>query len=209
MSDAGLPAGPAWFRFVHGDAEHLGVVDASGGEPRWLDLGPADVVALLHHGALTGADLRQRMAAGTTMDEPGHLLPPVPRRGGKILCLAKNYVKHAREFGAEAPPEPIFFAKLPDTLVGHREGVVVPAWLEGRVDHEAELALVLGFEDLRQLGSKPTDADGARAVVRGYTIANDVTARSLQGNASNEKAKEMGALVKPMADYAWSIAEGA
>ena len=36
-----------------------------------------------------------------------------------------------------------------------------------------------------------------------------VYARSLQGNASNEKAKEMGALVQPMAEYAWSIAEGA
>lgn len=40
-------------------------------------------------------------------------------------------------------------------------------------------------------------------------IAQGVYARSLQGNASNSKAKELGALVAPMADYAWSIAENA
>ena len=72
------------------------------------------------------------------MPAPERLLTPVPR-GGKILCLAKNYVKHAREFGAEAPKEPIFFAKLPDTLVADGDDVVIPRWLDTRVDHEAEL----------------------------------------------------------------------
>lgn len=38
-------------------------------------------------------------------------------------------------------------------------------------------------------------------------IAQGVYARSLQGNASNERAKELGALVAPMADYAWEIAQ--
>lgn len=46
-------------------------------------------------------------------------------------------------------------------------------------------------------------------IFRLTSIVQGVYARSLQGNASNEKAKEMGALVQPMADYAWSIAEGA
>ena len=40
-------------------------------------------------------------------------------------------------------------------------------------------------------------------------IAQGVYARSVQGNASNERAKELGALVEPMAEYAWSIAKGA
>lgn len=40
-------------------------------------------------------------------------------------------------------------------------------------------------------------------------IAQGVYARSVQGNASNERAKELGALVAPMADYAWSIAQRA
>ncbi|MBL4538392.1 MAG: phosphotransferase [Oceanicaulis sp.] len=46
-------------------------------------------------------------------------------------------------------------------------------------------------------------------IFRLTSIVQGVYARSLQGNASNEKAKEMGALVQPMAEYAWSIAEGA
>ena len=45
-------------------------------------------------------------------------------------------------------------------------------------------------------------------IFRLAAIAQGVYARSLQGNASNDKAKELGALVAPMADYAWSIAEG-
>ncbi|MGJ3231392.1 MAG: phosphotransferase [Oceanicaulis sp.] len=40
-------------------------------------------------------------------------------------------------------------------------------------------------------------------------IAQGVYARSVQGNASNERAKELGALVEPMAEYAWGIAKGA
>ncbi|MFW6299628.1 MAG: phosphotransferase [Oceanicaulis sp.] len=40
-------------------------------------------------------------------------------------------------------------------------------------------------------------------------IAQGVYARSVQGNASNERARELGALVEPMAEYAWGIAKGA
>jgi hypothetical protein len=91
--------------------------------PKWFDLGPLDVHALLAQGHLRAADLQARMQRGTPMGQPTRFLLPVPQPG-KILCLAKNYVAHAREFGAEAPPEPIFFAKLPDTLVPHG----APTW---------------------------------------------------------------------------------
>ncbi|PIW31572.1 MAG: phosphotransferase family protein [Rhodobacterales bacterium CG15_BIG_FIL_POST_REV_8_21_14_020_59_13] len=40
-------------------------------------------------------------------------------------------------------------------------------------------------------------------------IVQGVYHRSTQGNASNAKAKEYGAMVEPMADYAWSFAEKA
>ena len=102
MSLGALPAHPAWFRYERGGAAFVGAVDPTGDEPRWLDLGPLDVVALLRAGGLRQADLAERMAAAPLMAAPTRWLPPVPR-GGKILCLAKNYVKHAREFGAEAP----------------------------------------------------------------------------------------------------------
>lgn len=181
-----LPSRQAWFRFARGGAASLGAVDVRGDEPRWLDLGPLDVVALLRAGDLRRDDLAARVAAASTMPAPERLLTPVPR-GGKILCLAKNYVKHAREFGAEAPTEPIFFAKLPDTLVADGDDVVIPRWLETRVDHEAELGLVLGFADCDDVGRKDLAEAAAAAVVAGYTVINDVTARKLQGQDREQK----------------------
>lgn len=181
---SGLPAVPAWFRFARGDAAHLGAVDPGSG--RFCDLGPIDVMALLARGALRAKDLAERMAKAPSIATPARFLRPVPTPG-KILCLAKNYVAHAREFGTDAPSEPIFFAKLPDTLVAHGEPVVIPHWLETRVDHEAELALVLGFADPQERGAKYVDAAGARALVAGYTVLNDVTARKLQGQDREQK----------------------
>ncbi len=181
---ANLPASPAWFRFQHGATAHLGAVDPRG--PRWFDLGPLDVHTLLTRGQLRAKDLASRMQKAPTMAAPQRFLPPVPRPG-KILCLAKNYVAHAKELGGEAPAEPLFFAKLPDTLVAHGEDVVIPHWLDTRVDHEAELGLVLGFADPNERGAKYVDAVQAMTLVAGYTLLNDVTARKLQGSDRDRK----------------------
>jgi len=186
VSAAALPTRQAWFRFERDGAASVGALDPTGDAPRYYDLGALDVVALLHEGALTAADLGARIAAATPMAEPERWLAPVPR-GGKILCLAKNYVKHAREFGAEAPKEPIFFSKLPDSLVAHGDDVVIPSWLDTRVDHEAELGLVLGFDDPGARGEKDVDGAAARALVAGFTVVNDVTARKLQGQDRDQK----------------------
>jgi 2-keto-4-pentenoate hydratase/2-oxohepta-3-ene-1,7-dioic acid hydratase in catechol pathway len=179
-----LPAVPAWFRFDAGGGAHLGAVDPHG--PRFVDLGPLDVGALLARGDLRAADLAARIAKAPAVAPPHRLLRPVPAPG-KILCLAKNYVAHATEFGAEAPKEPIFFAKLPDTLAAHGEPVVIPHWLDTRVDHEAELALVLGFADPNGRGAKYVDLASAPSLVAGYTLLNDVTARKLQGADRDQK----------------------
>ena len=101
-------------------------------------------------------------------------LPLLPRRVGKVLALGKNFRAHAEEFGEQVPAEPLFFNKLPETLVPHRAEVAVPAWYGGRVDHEAELAAVVG------LGGRDISVDDAMEHVAGYTVANDLTARDLQ-----------------------------
>jgi 2-keto-4-pentenoate hydratase/2-oxohepta-3-ene-1,7-dioic acid hydratase in catechol pathway len=180
-----LPAAPAWFRYRAGDAVRLGAVDPGGGTARYCDLGPDDPLALLAMGHLRSADLRQRIRQGRPMAAPGAFEPPV--RPGKILCMAKNYAAHAQEFGAEPPPEPVFFAKLPDTLVGHGAPVRIPWFLDTRVDHEAELALVLGFHDPQGHGRKYVPPEQALELVAGCTALNDVTARSLQGSDRDRK----------------------
>jgi 5-oxopent-3-ene-1,2,5-tricarboxylate decarboxylase/2-hydroxyhepta-2,4-diene-1,7-dioate isomerase len=179
-----LPKALAWFRFRKNGGAHLGAVDPGSG--RFADLGPLDVNTLLARGELRTADLAARFAKAQPIDAPQQFLPPVPQPG-KILCLAKNYVAHAREFGAEAPAEPIFFAKLPDTLVAHGDPVMLPHWLSTRVDHEAELALVLGFAQQGGRGAKYTSEADARSLVAGYTLVNDVTARKLQGSDRDQK----------------------
>jgi 2-keto-4-pentenoate hydratase/2-oxohepta-3-ene-1,7-dioic acid hydratase in catechol pathway len=99
------------------------------------------------------------------------LLPPVIP--SKVLAIGKNYADHAREMGGEPPAEPVLFLKPSTAVVAPGAPIVLPAGV-GRVDHEGELAVVIG----RLCRSVP--AGRAAEVVLGYTCANDVTARELQ-----------------------------
>jgi 2-keto-4-pentenoate hydratase/2-oxohepta-3-ene-1,7-dioic acid hydratase in catechol pathway len=96
--------------------------------------------------------------------------PVVP---SKIVCVGRNYAAHAKELGHELPEEPLLFLKPPSALVGPLGTVVLPPQ-SMRVEHEAELAVVLG-ERTRKL-----TPDQALRHVFGYTCACDVTARDLQ-----------------------------
>ncbi len=87
--------------------------------------------------------------------------------------MGRNYAEHAAELGNEVPPEPLIFLKPPSSVIGPDQPVVYPA-ISSRVDHEAELAVVIGRR-CRNL----QEEDAAR-VIFGYTLANDVTARDLQ-----------------------------
>ncbi len=95
-------------------------------------------------------------------------------RPSKIICLGRNYAAHAKELNHEVPKEPVLFAKAPSTLIPHEADIVIPHWLEGRVDHEAELAVVIGKT------ARSVNPAEAYAFVAGYTILNDVTARTMQ-----------------------------
>lgn len=100
------------------------------------------------------------------------LLPPVTP--SKIVCVGRNYREHAAELGNEIPKEPLLFLKPPSSLLAPGGTIVLPA-LSQRVDYEGELAIVIG-KRCRNLGP---DED-VRPYIRGYTIANDVTARDIQ-----------------------------
>ena len=91
----------------------------------------------------------------------------------KILCVGRNYVAHAKELGNEVPKEPLLFFKPKTALVGHGGEVVLPS-VSDRVEHEAELGVVIGKY------ARNVERGNALAHVYGYTIVNDVTARDLQ-----------------------------
>jgi 2-keto-4-pentenoate hydratase/2-oxohepta-3-ene-1,7-dioic acid hydratase in catechol pathway len=94
-------------------------------------------------------------------------------RPSKIVAVGRNYVAHARELGHEVPTEPLIFLKPPSAVVGDGDEVVYPPQTRN-LHHEAELAVVIGRE------CRNVTETEALGYVRGYTCANDVTARDLQ-----------------------------
>jgi 2-keto-4-pentenoate hydratase/2-oxohepta-3-ene-1,7-dioic acid hydratase in catechol pathway len=100
------------------------------------------------------------------------LLAPVDP--GKIVCVGRNYAAHAAELGNEVPKEPLIFLKPPSAIIGPGESIVLTPQSQ-RVEHEAELALVVG-----RRCSHLKDSDDALSYLLGYSCLNDVTARDLQ-----------------------------
>lgn len=101
-------------------------------------------------------------------------------RPPKIIALGLNYVLHAKEGNFEVPNEPILFMKASSSVIGPGESIVIPTD-QGRIDHEAELAVVIGR---RASNVRKKDAYG---IIAGYSIINDVTARTLQSNDIAQK----------------------
>ena len=100
------------------------------------------------------------------------LLPPCTP--SKIVCVGRNYAEHVAELGNQPPQEPLIFLKPPSSIVGPDEPIVLPR-ISRRVDHEGEIAIVIGHECSR-LGP----AEDPRPLILGFTCLNDVTARDLQ-----------------------------
>jgi 2-keto-4-pentenoate hydratase/2-oxohepta-3-ene-1,7-dioic acid hydratase in catechol pathway len=112
-----------------------------------------------------------RIAESSAVPDGATLLTPVVP--SKIVCVGRNYAEHVKELGNEAPSEPVLFFKPPSALLAPGGTIVRPA-VSQRVDFEGELAIVVGRE------AKDVKAARWRDYVRGFTCANDVTARDLQ-----------------------------
>jgi len=100
------------------------------------------------------------------------LLPPC--KPSKVVAVGLNYVDHVKEFsGRDIPKNPILFIKLPHTIIGHRDTILLPKE-SNRVDYEAEFAVVIGKY------CKNVEPAQASEYIFGATCLNDVTARDLQ-----------------------------
>jgi 2-keto-4-pentenoate hydratase/2-oxohepta-3-ene-1,7-dioic acid hydratase in catechol pathway len=113
-----------------------------------------------------GQQTGERVAIATAT-----ILTPVAP--SKIVCVGRNYRAHAAELGNDVPAEPLLFFKPPSSLLDPGGVIALPA-ASKRVEHEAELGIVMGAR-LCDAG-----AAEARAAIFGATIVADITARDLQ-----------------------------
>jgi len=107
---------------------------------------------------------------------------------GKIICIGRNYAKHAAEMQSDVPQEPMIFLKPSTALVGHGGRVLIPR-KSSDVHHEVELVVIIGR------GGKDITAERALDHVDGYAVGLDMTARDIQA-----EAKKKG--------HPWTVAKG-
>lgn len=107
------------------------------------------------------------------------LAAPIPHPARNIFCVGKNYTDHAKELASSlfkdtVPALPIVFSKVPETVIGPGEPIVIDPSVSTAIDYEGELALIIGTA-----GRNIAKSDALRHVW-GYTILNDITARDIQ-----------------------------
>lgn len=127
----------------------------------------------LHEGRLVEPGLLVDEGGRSHREQDVVFLPPV--QPGKIIGLALNFADHAAELDMKTPEEPALFFKPSNTLVGHGAPVVYPRGVQ-YMHYEVELAVVIGRRCRRVPESQAMD------VIKGYTIANDVTVRDYVHN---------------------------
>lgn len=146
------------------------------------------VYRILHDGAprhvaeregrwrLIEGDVFGRFTEGAEVDGArAKLLAPV--MPSKIVCVGLNYRDHAAEQNKPLPAEPLLFLKPSTSVIGPGAAIEAPAWA-GRVDHEAEVGVVIGRT------AKEVRAARAYDYILGLIGVNDVTARDIQGTES-------------------------
>ena len=166
---------------------HIGALRA--GDNAVLDLAVADpafaggnMAALIAGGAAVIARAGDAMAKAPAVSG-ATLCAPIPRPAKNIFCVGKNYHEHAKEFASSGydatakevvPEAPVVFSKPPTSVIG--PGEPIPSFLDptDSTDYEGEIAVVIGK------GGRGIGKADAYAHVFGYTIVNDVTARTLQ-----------------------------
>jgi 2-keto-4-pentenoate hydratase/2-oxohepta-3-ene-1,7-dioic acid hydratase in catechol pathway len=104
------------------------------------------------------------------------VLPPC--EPSKLVCIGRNYADHAAEMDSDVPDRPMLFLKGPNTLASHGSTVTLPAGKD-RVDHEAELGVVIGAQ------ARNVPEEAAMDHVAGFTCVNDLSNRDDQREEQN------------------------
>jgi 2-keto-4-pentenoate hydratase/2-oxohepta-3-ene-1,7-dioic acid hydratase in catechol pathway len=156
--------------FETADGSRLpGVVE--GDEVAALDL--PDMRTLYERGL--DAEGAPRSGARFALEEVRLRAPIIPK---KFFHTSGNFREHEDEskvvnWSHEIAPWIVFFQNV-DAIIGPDEPIVYPEHLTDELDHELELAVIIG-----RAGAH-FDADEAASYIAGYTVFNDITARDIQ-----------------------------
>ena len=109
------------------------------------------------------------------------LLAPIPQPKQDVICLGVNYMAHAEEsarfkkeeFNGERPFA-IYFSKRVNRATDPGAGIPSHRDIVTDLDYEAELAVIIGKE------ASHVKEEDVKDYIFGYTIINDVSARTLQ-----------------------------
>ena len=107
---------------------------------------------------------------------------------GKIVCVGRNYVEHAKELGNDVPVKPVVFMKPASAVIYSGEKIVHPSFSEN-MHHETELVLLIGKT------IKDADEKEAEEAITAYGVGLDMTLRDIQ-----TELKKKG--------HPWTIAKG-
>ncbi len=91
----------------------------------------------------------------------------------KIICIAKNYAKHARELNDPVPVEPVFFIKPDTSILRNNRPFFYPDFSE-EIHYETEIVL-----KINRLGKNIAEKYAHR-YFQEISVGIDLTARDLQ-----------------------------
>ena len=112
-----------------------------------------------------------------TLEVSEILGPLTPQMVHSVRCIGFNYAAHVNEATTAALPKyPVLFFKGPHSIADHRSDVELPKITQDppQVDYEVELVVVIGKD------CKNVSKEDAMEYVLGYTVGNDVSARTWQ-----------------------------
>ena len=105
------------------------------------------------------------------MKEP--INPKLITNPNNIICIGLNYADHIEETSLATHDFPEIFMKTSNALASHQD--IVPIQDENlHYDYEGELVIVIGKT------GKNISREQAKEHILGYTVGNDVSARTLQ-----------------------------
>ncbi|MER5429949.1 fumarylacetoacetate hydrolase family protein [Streptomyces sp. NPDC002588] len=161
---------------------------SAGGRAMWGRVGESEV-ELLSGSPIEG----DPQVVGSVRRDTAVWLPPVVPP--VFYAVGFNYPRHIEHAGAAVPDRPEAGYRANNALTGHLSPIVRPADVEGRFEAEPELVAVVG-RTLRHA----TREEAAEAVF-GWTIGNDVSARTWQHQDRSFWRSKNSDTFKPMGPW--------